>query len=162
MDCTGLLTMLRSRELKTSTIPSGAARSDAPSARVSVIGNRLLAMTAITAARNVLNIYKTITVRMTPPWLLPEWHRELMTRKNTRSGATALSAPTNTLPRMAMPENCGTAIPRMAPMMRPATIRFTRLMPHQVSNSFFIIFFLFLLFMYGSCELLYTGRHFLN
>ena len=100
----------------------------------------MLAITAITAARKVLNIYRMITVRITPPWLLPEWHRELMTRKNTRSGATAFKAPTKTLPRMAMAENCGSARPRTAPMLRPATIRLTRLMPHQVSNSFFIIF----------------------
>ena len=85
------------------------------------------AITATSAARNVLNIYRIITVLMTPPWLFPEWHKELIIRKNTRSGATAFNAPTNTSPNNAIPVADGHAIPRTAPRTRPATIRFTRL-----------------------------------
>ena len=62
---------------------------------VRVTGNAKDAITATSAARNVLNIYRIITVLMTPPWLFPEWHKELIIRKNTRSGATAFNAPTN-------------------------------------------------------------------
>lgn len=80
--------MFINRDFITSAIPCGADRSVAASARVRVTGNAKDAITATSAARNVLNIYRIITVLMTPPWLFPEWHKELIIRKNTRSGAT--------------------------------------------------------------------------
>ena len=119
--------MFINRDFITSAIPCGADRSVAASARVRVTGNAKDAITATSAARNVLNIYRIITVLMTPPWLFPEWHKELIIRKNTRSGATAFNAPTNTSPNNAIPVADGHAIPRTAPRTRPATIRFTRL-----------------------------------
>lgn len=69
----------------------------------------------------VLNMYRIITVFITPPWLFPEWHKELMTSTKTSSGAIALSAPTKTLPKRAMPEAFGTSRPRIIPNISPLT-----------------------------------------
>lgn len=68
-------------------------------------------------------------------------HRELITRKNTRSGAIALRAPTKTSPRIEMPVAPGTAIPRMAPRISPTRIRFTS--DRQRANGCFALFFHF-------------------
>ena len=56
-----------SRELNTSPILPGDDISSKPSVRVSVTGNNLLVNTAITEARMVLNMYRIITVLITPP-----------------------------------------------------------------------------------------------
>ena len=59
--------MFMSRELNTSPILPGDDISCAPSANVRVTGNNLLVNTAITEARMVLNMYRIITVLITPP-----------------------------------------------------------------------------------------------
>ena len=127
-----------SRELNTSPILPGDDISSKPSVRVSVTGNNLLVNTAITEARMVLNMYRIITVFITPPWLFPEWHKELMTSTKTRSGAIALSAPTKTLPKRAMPEAFGTSRPRIIPSASPPIILLMRLILIHLSNNFFI------------------------
>ena len=51
-----------------------------------------------------------------------------ITRKNTRIGAIALSAPTNSAPNIVIPLTCsGTVSARAIPIIRPTNILFTRL-----------------------------------
>ena len=124
----------------TSTIPLGAdaASMEASTSTIST-GNIILANTAITAASTVLNIYRIITVRMTPPWLCLALHKELMTRKNTRSGAIPFSALTNTSPKIPIPDTPGTTIARITPIDNPMIILCTRLIYVHFSHIFFMI-----------------------
>ena len=109
-------------------MPLGAAVSVPASANVRVIGMNILVNTAMIAASSVLNIYNIMTVLMTPPWVCPALHRELMTKKNTRIGATDFNAPTNISPSMAIPVTFGHKSPSATPMISPPRILFTRLM----------------------------------
>ena len=63
----GFSTIFINKELNTSPILPGDDISSMPSVRVSVTGNNLLVNTAITEARMVLNMYRIITVLITPP-----------------------------------------------------------------------------------------------
>ena len=72
---------------------------------------------------------------MTVPNCLPifslDWASALMMSTNTSSGAIALSAPTNSLPRMPMPGAVTAALgisrASAVPMTMPMTMRSTRL-----------------------------------
>ena len=77
-------------------------------------------------------------VRITPPCDWPALDRELITRKNTNSGAIAFSAPTNISPKIPIPEACGTTSARITPITKPAIIRFTRLIPVHLVHAFFM------------------------
>jgi len=114
--------MLIKRFFNTSYIPCGAERSEVEVANVSVIGKILLAITATIEARNVLNIYIIITVLITPPWLLPDWQSELITKKNTKRGAIAFKAPTNTSPNREINVALGTVSPKTMPTIRQIII----------------------------------------
>lgn len=59
-----------------------------------------------------------------------------MTSTKTRSGAIALSAPTKTLPKRAMPEALGTSRPRIIPSASPPIILLMRLILIHLSNNF--------------------------
>lgn len=58
-----------------------------------------------------------------------------MTSTKTRSGAIALSAPTKTLPKRAMPEAFGTSRPRIIPRASPPIILLMRLILIHLSNN---------------------------
>ena len=53
--------------------------------------------------------------------------RELATSTNTRTGAIAFSAPTNSVPKIEIHVACGTSSARIRPTARPITMRSTRL-----------------------------------
>ena len=59
--------MFNNKVLKTSVMLCGADISAAVFCKVSVTGNKKLAITAMTAASRVLNRYRKITVRIIPP-----------------------------------------------------------------------------------------------
>ena len=113
------------------------AVSDTASVSFNVTGNAKLTKTATTAAKNVLSIYKKITVRnwcFTPPFAFA---RELTTSTNTRIGAIPFNAPTNKSPSTEMAVACGHTNARMTPMTSPITIRRIKLMLfHLLINCF--------------------------
>ena len=130
MAFTGLSTRFISRLVNTSVTPLGGVTSPVSvfSVKVSTMGKRRLATTAQAAATTLPTMYRTTMIFRLVFWPFPMWHRELMTRKNTRIGAIPRSAPTNRSPRMEMPEAWGMVSPRMMPTIRPQMIRLTRLM----------------------------------
>ncbi len=120
-------------------MPLGAASAAASTpSSFTLSGTEKLKSTASTAARKVLTMYNPMTVRncFPIPLLAPE--RELMTRKNTRIGATAFNAPTNRVPRIAMGAAFGMTRPSTAPMTIPMTILRIRLVPVYFLTSDFI------------------------
>jgi len=68
----------------------------------------------------------------------PALAKEAITRKNTKSGATALRAPTNKSPKILITVNCGTTSPRMIPRIKPTMIRLTRLILFHFVSKFFM------------------------
>ena len=137
-----MLTMLFSRVRRTSAMPLGAD-STAASVRVRVMGNRKLPITATPAARKVVSIYRTTTVRKRLPMPTLALAREAMTSTNTSTGATAFSAPTKMSPRMVRMVRLGATTPRTAPRIRPTRMRRIREMPCQRLTIAFILRFPF-------------------
>ena len=117
-----------SRSLEnTDPMSEGAAEVSCAAARVSSTGNRELIKTATNAAMNVAARYKITTTFMAPaPLALAS---ALMTRKNTRMGATPFSAETNSVPNISSTSLPGQNTPSTAPMIRPTRMRLIRLMP---------------------------------
>ena len=126
----GLATMLLRSPVNIEAKLSGAA-SVAASVRGMVTGKMKLAMTAMTAARKVDTRYSTITVPNCLPIFSLDCASALMIRINTSRGAIALSAPTNSVPRIPIPGAVSAALgitsASTAPMTIPITIRSTRL-----------------------------------
>ena len=75
-------------------------------------------------------------------WPSPIWHNALITRKNTRIGATPFKAPTNKLPKMEIAVACGITKPRIIPIISPQIILLTRLMLFHVFHTFFMFTYL--------------------
>ena len=134
--------MLFSRVRRTSAMPLGAD-STAASVRVRVMGNRKLPITATPAARKVVSIYRTTTVRKRLPMPTLALAREAMTSTNTSTGATAFSAPTKMSPRMVRMVRLGATTPRTAPRIRPTRMRRIREMHCQRLTIAFILRFPF-------------------
>ncbi|MNC30146.1 hypothetical protein D3C75_784220 [compost metagenome] len=125
---TGLSTTLSSRLCSTSVMPPGALRATSEVLRARFDGKAMLATTATTAAAKVPNRYNTrigrIWVSVPCLWLAIE----AMTRMNTRIGATALRAETNTLPmKPRLKATSGAIRARAIPATRPIMICRTRL-----------------------------------
>ena len=132
---TGLSTALNSRLCKTSLMPPGADTVMSSVSRIRLDGNSVLAITATTAAANVPIKYSTRIGRMwvTCPclWLAIE----AMTSTNTKIGATAFRALTNTLPTKATESAAaGASQASKMPAIRPMTIWVTRLVRLSVCS----------------------------
>jgi len=126
METMGLVTILVRRLTNTSERSPGGAWSTT-SRSCSVTGNRKLPTTAHNAAINVLSRYLEITTLNLGPKPEPALAILAATSVTTRTGAMAFSALTNTTPRIPMPFQCGTVSPRNAPIVRPMSMRSTRL-----------------------------------
>ena len=100
------------------------------------MGNRKLATTATSAATNVLTTYRSTTVFIDPA--ARAFASALITRKNTRIGATPFSADTNSVPSSSTTSMFGTATPSTPPITSPMTIRFTRLTEFHAWTTFLI------------------------
>ena len=79
-------------------------------------------MMATTAASNVLNIYRNMTVLNLDPNPNPAFEIAEATRTNTKIGAIALSASTNSSPKKPTNFQSGTKTPKTAPIIMPTTI----------------------------------------
>ena len=80
---------------------------------------------------------------MFPPPSLFDEASALTTRINTRTGATALRAPTKSEPSIVSTVRFGRATPRIAPITSPVTILLIRLISfHFLNNSFILPFIL--------------------
>ena len=103
---------------------------------MSSMGNRKLATTATSAATNVLTTYRSTTVFIDPA--ARAFASALITRKNTRIGATPFSADTNSVPSSSTTSMFGTATPSTPPITSPMTMRFTRLTEFHAWTTFLI------------------------
>ena len=124
------MTMLSRRFFTTSAIPWGAVEASTASNPVSgmVTLKAKLVNTETMAAHSVLTRYRMMTVRnfsMFPPL---EFASDDATSMNTRIGAMAFKAPTNSSPSIPIHDACGTRKPRIAPMTRQIRIRRMRFM----------------------------------
>ena len=138
--------MFSSSVVRTSPMPPGAADSPAASGRTSSTGNMKDAITAVTAAANVPSRYSTTTRPMLLPAPSLPFASAPITRKNTSTGAIAFKAFTNRLPRIAIGAAWGTATPRIAPIIRPQIIRFTKLILFHFCQIFMMTFSYFCFF----------------
>ena len=122
--------MLFNRFITTSIMPWGAAEVSAVSnpARGMVTLKAKLVNTDTMAAHSVLARYRMMTVRnfsILPPLELAS---DDATSTNTRIGAMAFNAPTNSSPGTPIHVAFGARKPSIAPMTRPIRIRKIRLM----------------------------------
>ncbi len=132
IDMIGLVTILVRRLVKTSVRAPGAAWS-ATSLNWSVTGNRKLPTTAHMPAIKVLSMYCEMTTRKRGPKPPPALAMLTATNTATRTGAIAFKALTKIVPRMLIPVHWGAVSPRKAPIMRPASMRSTRLVSLHLS-----------------------------
>ena len=124
--------------VSTSAISVGAALSAASTPeRVSSTGNAKLIATAVKAAARVLTTYSTTMVFMDLGSFV--WHKALITKKNTKNGATAFRALTNKVPSISTTaRSLGPKAPSKAPITRPMIMRLIRLRLDHASAIIFI------------------------
>ena len=132
--------MLPIRVVSTSAMSVGAALSAASTPdKVSSTGKAKLTATAVKAAASVLITYSRMMVRM--DWGSLVRHSALITRKNTKNGATAFRALTNSVPsRVMTARSFGPKAPSRAPITKPMMMRLTKL---KLVQAFAIVFMLF-------------------
>jgi len=125
---TGLSTTLNSRLCNTSPIPPGALTEVSWVISTRGDGNHMLAITATTAAAKVPSRYRNRIGLIWVSWPCLWLAMDAITSTNTRIGATALSAVTNTLPinPVAWAAWGANSASRM-PAIKPMTICVTRL-----------------------------------
>ena len=118
-------------------MPEGEDCASAAAESVRSTGNRVLARTATAPAMKVPTRYKMMTSFICPPPFA--LHRALITRKNTRMGATLFRAFTKSVPSISMISFPGTTSARMVPMTRPTMMRLMRLIEFQVRPIFLMV-----------------------
>ena len=118
-------------------MPEGEDCASAAAESVRSTGNRVLARTATAPAMKVPTRYKMMTSFICPPPFA--LHRALITRKNTRMGATLFRAFTKSVPSISMISFPGTTSARMVPMTRPTMMRLMRLIEFQARPIFLMV-----------------------
>ena len=137
MATTGFATKLSTRFLRISPrLPGGCKSPCAAISRNNVLGNKILAITALNAARNMPTAYISI-IGLIVELVWPTWKFAIdaRTRMKTRTGATDFSALINRSPNRlkegaASGNNRATPTPRIMAMM----IRETKLRRDRAEN----------------------------
>ena len=123
MACTGLATKFISKLVSTSCRLAGGTCSMLALTNISSVGNKKLAPTAVSAAKKVPNIYIINTGLTYTSLPLRCWLIAAMTKIKTNIGATAFSAPTNSVPnRPSATPIFGASQPIKTPNIKPIII----------------------------------------